>query len=553
VTGQTQVRTAAPGPAQVRGARKVAVVALAVAVLFAVYWRLSLLTPVTSDGAANALQARDMLHGNLLLHNWWVSDVSFYTTELPQYVLIEAVLGLGPSVVHVAAAMTYTLLVVLAALLAKGRARGKAGLARALLAAGIMLAPQLSATQILLLQPEHAGTSVPVLVAWLLIDRAGPGGRAPMPPGTPRDRWDLSARPWLVPAVVGVILAATAVADVSVLLTGIVPLVLVCLVRACPGVMRGPRTEPRWYELSLAGAGAAAGLGYFAPRVIAALGGYREWPAASGTAPVGLWWPRGAWWTFQGVLELFGANVFQARPAIEVVFAVVHLVGAILVVCSVVLALARFRRFQDLVIPVLAVGIVLNLGAYLTSTRAHGILDTREIAGVLSLGAALAGRMFGERALAVVAAARRAKVWVLPALAVLAAGYLGALAYDAAQPSAPPANQPLAGWLAAHRLTDGLAGYWEASSTTVDSGGRVQVSAVTLGGHGHLVPYQWETDDSGYNPSLHYADFVVTDGPIPLRGAWSAALRTFGRPQRVYRYDGYTVMVWDTNLLRRLG
>ena len=536
MTGQTQVRTAPPGPTEVRAAWKVAVGALAVAALFVLYWRLSLLAPVDSDGAGNALQARDMLHGNLLLHHWWMTDVSFYTTELPQYMLIVAVLGLGPSVVHVAAAMTYTLLVVLAALLAKGRAQGKAGLARALLAAGIMLVPQLSATQIVLLQPDHTGTSVPILVAWLVIDRR------------PRT-WP----PWLGPAVVCVILGAAAVADTAALLTGIVPLVLVCLVRACPGVMRGPRTEPRWYELFLAGAGAIAGLGYYAPRFITALGGYRQWPVGTGLAPVHFW-ARGAKWTFQGVLELYGANIYQASPGIEVVFTAVHLAGAILVVWAVVLALARFFRFQDLVIPVLALGIMLNLAAYLTSLRSHGILSTREIAGVLPLGAALAGRMFGERALAVVLAARRAKAWVLPALAVVAFGYLGALAYHAAQPSVPPDNQPLAAWLVQHQLTDGLAGYWEASSTTVDSGGKVQVSAVVPNGKGLLVPYQWETDDSDYNPSLHHADFVVTDGgPRPLPGGRSAALRTFGPPQRVYRYDGYTIMVWPTNLLKHLG
>jgi hypothetical protein len=534
MTGQTQVRTASPAPTQVRTAWKVAAVALVAAVLFVLYWRLSLQTSVTSDGAANALQAQDMLRGNLLLHNWWVSDVSFYTTELPQYMLIVAVLGLGPWVVHVAAAMTYTLLVVLAALLAKGDAPGKAGLARALLAAGIMLSPQLSATQILLLQPQHVGTSVTVLLAWLVMDR-GPGTR-------PRA---------LVPVVVCVILAATTVADASALLTAIMPLVLVCLLRACPGVMRGTRTEPRWYELSLAAAGAVAGLGFFVPRIIAALGGFHQWQVVSGTAPVGLW-ARGAKWTFQGVLELFGANVFQASPAIELVFAAVHLVGAVLVVGAVVLALVRFFRFQDLVIPVLAVGIVLNLAAYLTSTRSHGILDTREIAGVLSLGAALAGRMLGEPLLKAVLAAIRTKSWALLALAVVAGGYFGALAYGVAQPSAPPADQPLASWLVAHRLTDGLAGYWEASSTTVDSGGRVLVSAVTVS-RGRLVPYNWETDDSDYNPSLHYANFVVTGGPLPLSGVRSAALRTFGPPQRVYRYDGYIVMVWDTNLLRRLG
>jgi hypothetical protein len=90
-----------------------AVVLLAAAALFFCYWRQSQSVPLSSDGASNVLQAWDMLHGNLLLHNWWVSDVSFYTTELPQYMLIEAMIGLGASVVHAAAAMTYTLLVLL--------------------------------------------------------------------------------------------------------------------------------------------------------------------------------------------------------------------------------------------------------------------------------------------------------------------------------------------------------------------------------------------------------------------------------------------------------
>ena len=101
-------------------------VVLAAAVLFVCYWRQSLTQPISSDGAANALQAWDMLHGNLLLHGWLLSDVSFYTTELPQYMLIEAIRGLGPEVVNLAAAMTYTLLVLLAGLLAQGR-RGRPG------------------------------------------------------------------------------------------------------------------------------------------------------------------------------------------------------------------------------------------------------------------------------------------------------------------------------------------------------------------------------------------------------------------------------------------
>ena len=63
----------------------------------------------TSESGGQALQAWDMLHGNLLLHGWTLSDVSFYTTELPEYMLVEAVHGLNVDTVHLAAALSYTL------------------------------------------------------------------------------------------------------------------------------------------------------------------------------------------------------------------------------------------------------------------------------------------------------------------------------------------------------------------------------------------------------------------------------------------------------------
>jgi hypothetical protein len=96
---------------------------------------------VDSDGASQVLQAWDMLHGNVLRHGWWLSDVSFYTTELPQYALVELVAGLTATVVHVAAAMTYTLVLLLAVLLAKGSATGRAAVVPVLVAAELMVAP----------------------------------------------------------------------------------------------------------------------------------------------------------------------------------------------------------------------------------------------------------------------------------------------------------------------------------------------------------------------------------------------------------------------------
>jgi hypothetical protein len=529
-----------------RGQAKAAGLALAAAALFFCYWRQSQAVPLSSDGSSNVLQAWAMLHGNLLLQNWWVSDVSFYTTELPQYMLIEALGRLGPWVVHAAAAMTFTLLVLLAAVLARGSdppeppAYGRAARPPvppwgALLAAGLMLSPQLSATSILLLSPDHTGTAVPLLVIWLLIERAKPR--------------------WYVPVLVCLLFTVTMVGDSIILLTGIVPLVLVGTGRAIAGVIRrGKRHAVIWYELSLAGAAAVAGVtGSFGPRLMAALGGYRQSPVGADTDLSQL--QHATVVTLQGFLELFGANFFDtsipvARPAFEVVFIAVHLAGVVLVVWALGVALARIFRPGELLVPVFAVAVVANLAAYLISTHAQALLGAREMAAVLPLGAVLAGRVLGDR---MAAWTRAARAWFVPALSVLAAGCLAALGFNAAQAAVPAQNQPLASWLAAHGLTRGLASYWQASSTTVASGGRVVVSAVLPDARDYLVPYLWESDLASYDPARHYANFVVTDGPSAWPGMLQSALLTFGRPALTYRADGYTILVWNTNVLARLG
>ena len=195
----------APGPAGPAGFRALrlrpwAVTAawvLGVIAVFAANLQLARTRAVNSDGAGQALQAWDMLHGNLLLHGWSLGDVSYYTTEVPQYMLVEFLRGLNEDVVHVAAAMTYTLATLLAALLAKGTSTGRQAVVRVLIAVGIMLAPQLaSGVNILLSSPDHIGTSVPVMVVWLILDHARPR--------------------WYVPVIAGAFLGWAVVADTLV-------------------------------------------------------------------------------------------------------------------------------------------------------------------------------------------------------------------------------------------------------------------------------------------------------------------------------------------------
>ena len=139
--------------------------------LFVAYLRQAWTSGVNSDGASNALQAWDMLHGNILLRGWTVTDISFYTIQLPELMVAEALRGLSPDVLHLTSAFNYTLVVLGVAILARGDQRGRAGVVRALLATGIMLAPTLGAsTTSMLHDPDHTAIQIPLLAVWFLLD-----------------------------------------------------------------------------------------------------------------------------------------------------------------------------------------------------------------------------------------------------------------------------------------------------------------------------------------------------------------------------------------------
>lgn len=500
--------------------------AAAAALFFLCCLRLSGTQPVTSDPASIALQAWNMLHGNWLLTGWSLADVTFYTTELPEYIVVEIFRGLGPADVHVAAALTYTLLVVLASLLAKGRATGREGLVRVLIAAGIMIAPQVGhGVFILLYGPDHTGTGVPVLLIWLVLDRA------------PRRRW--------VPVLIGLMLAWTLAGDAVALMTAVVPLALVTLVRAYQNVIQ--RREPiwdSWYEVSLA---AAAALSVPLSSLIVAgvrhFGGYtmQHTPNVFSTVES---MSTHFWWTVQGVLALFGADFFGMKLNHSTDLAFLHLAGLVLAVTAVVLGVRRFLRSDDMIVGGLTAAVLINLSLYMFSRVPVSIWSAREIAFILPAGAALAGRTLAGPVI---------KRRLLPLLGIIGLGYLVALGYGVTRHQRPAEGQDLADWLVAHHLSYGLSGYGFGPTTTLASGGKVQLRQASWHSD-RISPGPEEQQASWYDPRLHDANFVVApvtpEGPDPFSQA--QVTRIFGQPAHVYHVGSqFIVMTYDYNLLDR--
>jgi hypothetical protein len=565
---------AAAAPAR-RGARAwrwagVALFLLVVVVLFDAYLHLSKTYPENSDEANILLMADDMLHGNVSLSGWNVSDVPFMTTELPQIAVLVALFGLHLNTAHIAAAMTYTLAVAVGMLLAKGRAHGWAAVARMALVLGIMIAPQPGVgIFVMIFSVGHIGTAVPVMLTWLVIDRlALPSTAASL------------RRRWYVPLIVAVLLAWALMADPLVLVVAIYPMLAVCLIRLVSAVVGGTRDGGlagawqgvlgRWLELSLA---AAAGISYaivlLGRQLLQSVSGYNQQPVKYAIDATRTWFWH-ARVVVHGLLEMFGAYFVPGQDPqypmsrLDEVIAVSHLVGVVLAVWGAC-AIARrmFFRDADFISQLLLAGIVANLFAYIPSTLADNTaLNTREIAPVLPFAAVLAARMLGDRLVSgpvatvrlprfgrpgaqgapgAAAPARSLAVRLVAVpLIALFGWYSFGLFRQADTPAAPQPLAQLAAFLEANHLHYGLSGYWDASVLTVETGGAVTVRAVTSA---CLQPYPWESENSWYDPRDHYASFILLssvkgyfsqfspsgDGLLLLK-AWSRPPYVYSRP-----------------------
>jgi len=489
---------------------------VAVAIVYCCALREASTVTTESDAASFALQGWAITHGNPLLHGWRLADVSFYTIDLPVYAIGVLVVGLRPDVVPACAAAVFTILAVLACATARGRSRGPAGVTAVLLTAAVMAGPAVHVSGVLT-TPDHTGTAVVPLVVALVIDRAGRG--------------------WRAGVLVCAVLAWGLVGDSLVLLIGVIPVVVICLARAC----RDRAARP---ELVLAG-GAVASVAVFAvvKAVIRLLGGWQLDGTGHQLVP-GRDLARNLGGTLQDVLNLFSAGT-RGRPDFGpgLILVAIHLALLSLVAIACWIALRRLFWKGDLVAVLLVSGIVANLAAY-TLLFMTGPPTGQDIAPVFGMGAALAGRVLGGPL---------ARFWQDRRAWPLLAGWAAIVLAVAVPPlvtvrPVPPANAALATWLTDHGLYSGIAQYWQANSVTLDSHGAITMRDVwDYGPAGGIRPYPWEENTSLLDPQHNYANFVIAAAHSGLTRP--PIERRFGPPARVYQVGTFTVLVYDRNLM----
>jgi hypothetical protein len=485
-------------------------------VLLAFFVRIAYTTQADSDGAADALQGWEMLHGNLLLHGWVLGDASYYTYDLPVFAFTEFFLGLHTAALRIVPALTFLILTLCVMATARTNSSGGAGVVRsavamAVLACGLV---QPAGATVQLQEPDHASTPAILLACFLLIDRK------------------LSR--WFTAPLIFLLLGAGQLDDETVLYVAVPAIVLVCAYRAASGrKLIGPDVGIALTAILSVPAAT------FTRRLLVHLGAFAMIPPRTAVAPLSQW-PNHAAVTASNIRVLFGAEL-PAAGALGIAGFVIGAAGLLAVTFGFGKVIWRWRtasRAEQL----MCVAIVVNLGVYIASTLPWPT-RTREITALLPLGAVLAARALVPPTVAI---AKR--FW----LAFTAAAVVALLPLTAAA-AAPIQGTPestLAAWLEGHGLRYGVAYYWDASIVTVVSGDRVDIVPVQ-GWRGWLAAFNWESNISWYNAKLHDATFVVA-GRGNVYIAPAVFEQYLGPPGAMYNVDGFYVMVYDHNLLSQI-
>ena len=486
--------------------------------LFAFYLRISFTGHVSSDGANSALQAWDILHGHLLLHGWIIGDATYYTFDLPVLALTELFSGLSNLTSHVASALTYLIVTVFAVAIALAGSRGLARVARCGVVVVVLTAMfhLESNTHYLLGAPDHTGTSVFLLVSVLLIDR-------------------VPAR-WYTWPLLLAILCAGQIGDASVLYVVVPAVVVVCGYRVVAA--RNVRTGDAANALAAA---ASVPLASVVRAVMLHFGAYQMVAPRTALSPPQQW-PHNAALAWHALRVLFGAEAGSGSPALARNAGYILGIACLLAVAAGFARVVWTWRTASRAEQLLCAAIVINLSAYVISTMPIPS-NPYEVVAVLPCGAILAAR-------ACVPAHIGDTLWDGLATSLVAVGALLPLTAAATQPAAAVPTAPLSAWLPAHGLTYGLAGYWNSSAITLESGNRVRVRAVLMDGR-QVIPCFWETNTLWYDASRYYANFVIIDLAGP--GLSPSAEQAFGKPVRIGHLAQWEILIYQKNLLKQLA
>ncbi|OXM14214.1 hypothetical protein [Paenibacillus herberti] len=482
--------------------------------MFLYYLFHAIQTPANSDFAAIILEARSIYEGNIFLSGWALSTVSFYTTDIPFYVIGMMILGPTHRLLYIVPSIIFvlTLAAALWVVYDGKRIRGS------LLTFSFIGIPVGLFASISLTGPIHIAAIGLCLICLKFLQ--------------------LTKQKNMYYLYFGLLFCWTLIGDSLALWILGVPIVLLGAYRIYVTPMHWKREIISPIIVCVALLVSKAVL-----KLIAVSGGFVVPGAGQAMFTEIENIGRNIYSTFYGLLELFNANFF-GRPigSLQTMILLFHF-------CAMILVFYIFGRIayqmvkkseNDYTNQLLVISIAVTIAAYLFSNMNLGTDTTRYLIPVVFLGAVLVGRWFNTFE------------WN-PNKNVIVAMVIGFYALSMFSPFSLQRDlnkmDKLQVYLENQGLTNGYASYWLSSPITVYSNAKVKVRQVTATSDEKITPFIFLAEKKWYDSS---ANFIMYDSSDWGSVNKLTAINTFGKPVKELQFEDVHILVWDKDISKFL-
>jgi hypothetical protein len=497
-------------------------------------------TDLTSDNLHSVVEVNDILHGNVLLHNWTLARDNYYLSDTPFFLLTRLLFGQTDFAIYAAPLPIYVLLLATACgivlLNARDRCAQVIGLAALLLYLGTP-GPTGFPPGSMFVGSSHGATLTFSLLSWLALDRIEQLG-------TFRGK-----RGYLLLYVTTTFFALFSDPFVIVVFLG--PTLLTLCFAALT-------SKQSMFHLSLAGV--TLGLYYAARsglRAVRLAGGFVTIPVPTtlflSAGDLG----RNVKGVFFGLLSASDAYGFFDHQLTETatIIALFRAAGLALMLAIMARRLWHgIKEPQGWSLPfALALAMIIDIGACLASHHFTTELDSPVLTGGTTIRYLVPVTLFGGVLTALElpeimrAIAPQPLRWACAALGgagvVVATGLfvVTGLRQWREQPAIAHNPGKIAGaWLSEHGLTHGVGEYWAGLLIMALSREQVVVGAVEVAvvGGDRLFPYHWFSKDDWYHDR---PQFVIYRTVNPYGITKTTITNTYGPPVAIEDIAGYNV------------
>ena len=471
--------------------------------------------PYNSDHASILLEAKSILDGNIFLKGWTLSTVSYYTTEIPFFMIGILLFGYSEKVIYLVTGISYAFLIIIILRLCSINDEGKFSFRNLIISFCFSLYIISLFSNWCLFSPVHIVSFAYCLCSIFILKRL--------------DK-KISIRELFIYFLIIII---NFIGDTfSIYIWGI-PIIIIMLVKL---IFENNKLK---YATILFTTILSIVLSQIILLLIKQNGGF----IVPGIEPKFVGYndiSNNLYLFFIGLFDLFSVDFF-GQPIFSFNTAIngIQLVGLVILIWAIIWSIKNIKKL-DTVKQVLLAGLFINLLEYLLSDVAiwrgtvRYLLPTLIFGIFLILNFIMHSAWHQQRPLIMLLTSIVIAITLIPQMSLTRSDL--------------PVSE-LSSFLIEKHLINGYGPYWVASITTVHSNETVKIRAVTSSDHKYIRPFIWLAENDWYNEN---ATFMIIDSTNvvekPYNIDWKTAINTFGQPNKYYQIQNYEVLVWDRNI-----